>query len=119
MLDVIPKWKTKKKILEELQNEYNMGKINERYFRKLVENFNKEYQEHLTDEYFIAHSHKGYKITKDHELMKQTDKDLTKRALNMLWKVSQRKRARGEDNNMYWEDVINDIKEQQKSPSVN
>lgn len=114
MLDVIGNWKTKSAILKQLKRDYDY-ELDERSFRKMVENFNKEYRAHLTDGWYIVHSNRGYKITKDHDEIIQSDKDLTKRALNMLYKVGRTKKARGEDANLYFEEII----EQIKSPSTN
>jgi hypothetical protein len=94
MLDVIGSWKTKSAILKQLKRDYDY-ELDERMFRKMVENFNKEYRAHLTDGWYIAHSNRGYKITKDH--------------------VGRTKKARGEDCNLYFEEII----EQIKSPSTN
>jgi hypothetical protein len=108
MFDVIGNWKTKDKILDELKNKYDI-EIDERYFRKCVENFNKEFRSHNTDGYVIVHSPKGYKITKSTDEMLKSDEDLYKRAMKMLVIVSRNKRTRGENMNLFMHEIIKQI----------
>lgn len=115
MLDTINTWKTKDKILKELKEKYDI-EINERYFRKCVENFNKEFRSHLSD-YVIVHGVKGYKITKNNDEMLDSDSDLYKRAIKMLTIVSRNKRARGENMNLFMHDIIKQIKKTGKKAS--
>lgn len=99
MLNLIDltEWKNKKTIL----NEYKAQeiKMDERTFRKMVENHNKRYFSHSESD-FIAHGRKGYLRTKDAEIIRKSIEDGKKRALNLLWKYSQTKKALGEKDNL-------------------
>ena len=93
----LDEWKTKKEILKEYKDlEIEMD---ERAFRKLVENHNKRFFSH-SEECFIAHGRKGYLMTKDPEIIRKSIEDGKKRALNLLWKYSRTKRALGENDNL-------------------
>lgn len=96
LLDLIGNWKKKKDILKEA-NEYFTSDDPDREWRKYVENWNREYEAHLTNGYYIAHSNKGYKITQDREAIKQSLMDNHKRSINMLAKESRTLKAMGED----------------------
>lgn len=86
-------WKTKKQILQELkEHEIDMD---ERAWRKFVEQFNKRYCNDLSDEY-IVHGTNGYKLTKDRKEIAASCQDLRKRALNMLKKVSRTNKSMAE-----------------------
>jgi uncharacterized SAM-dependent methyltransferase len=90
-------WVTKKEIIEKA---YNDGiKLHERVWRKFVEDYNKQYWRHEVDT-FIVHSSKGYKLTSDKEEIKASIQDGKKRALNLLWKYSQTRKALGEVDNI-------------------
>lgn len=87
MIDLIElnEWKTKKEILTQLKN---VGvNLNEREWRRYVERYNKQFCLGVNEDY-IAHSSKGYKLTKDKEEIKQSVRDYRARALNMLKKTS-------------------------------
>jgi len=109
MLDIIPTWKTIDNIINELNTKYDYS-VNERLLRKTFENYNEEYNAHLTNGYNIAHGCKGYKITKDYEEMQKSDKDLYKRSMKMLARVSHNKRTRGEDMHLFKLELVQDIK---------
>lgn len=76
--------------------------ISERKFRKLVEKNNNDYAEGKSD-YYIAHSLKGYKKTKDKQEIISSTKDLKKRAMNELVKVSKTMKRLGIENNLYYD----------------
>ena len=90
-------WRTKADILNSLNKDGIT--MDERTFRKRVENQNKLYIEHLSP-YFIAHSSKGYKKTTNREEIVLSVKDNRKRALNMLMKESKTLKTLGENENM-------------------
>lgn len=87
MIDLIniSDWTTKKEIL--LQLAEKGIKPNERQWRLYVEWYNKQFCLGVFDDY-IAHSSKGYKLTKDKLEIAQSVKDYRNRALNMLKKTS-------------------------------
>ena len=99
MIDYIDlsEWKKKKEIIEEA--EAKGITIDERAWRKYVENYNKKYIAHEQVD-FIVHSNKGYKLTSDKQEIIKSLKDNRKRSLNMLWKESQALRAMGEKDNL-------------------
>lgn len=98
ILDFINKdWQTKSEILSKMAKKGFY--LDERTFRKRIENQNKCYMEHLSP-YFIAHSSKGYKKTTNREEIVLSAKDNRKRALNMLMKESKTLKALGENANM-------------------
>ena len=90
-------WKTKKVILQELENQGFT--VDERHLRKMIEKHNLRFFEHHEDEY-IAHGSKGYMKTKDNGIIERSVEDGKKRALNLLWKYSRVKRALGEKDNL-------------------
>lgn len=93
-------WKKKKTIIKELQV---MGiEFDERKIRKDIEKHNILYCQGINEDYII-HSPKGYKRTKDREEIMISLNDYKKRALNMLWKCSQTKRALNEHDNLKME----------------
>ena len=96
----LTEWKTKKVILNELKEQDI--KVDERMFRKMVENHNKRFFSH-SEECFIAHGRKGYLMTKDPDIILKSIEDGKKRALNLLWKYSRTKRALGEKDNLRFE----------------
>lgn len=89
-------WKTKTQILKELRE--NGVKFNERQWRLYVERHNKMYSGGFVEDY-IVHGSKGYKLTNDREEIKAALCDYEKRALNMLKKVSEGKKAIAEHMN--------------------
>ena len=97
------KWKKKKEILSELKSQGIV--LNERKFRKYVENNNRMYGDGVSD-YYIAHSSKGYKITFDWEEVELSIKDKRKRALTMLAECSKCERQFQKRNNLRMEDLI-------------
>ncbi len=109
--DLIGNWKTKKNILKELANDYDIH-IDERMWRLTVNNFNLEACYHLTDGYYIAHSERGYKLTKSYEEMKKSLKDNHKRAIKMLVEEARLLRSMNED--LHYQDMANEIDEQIK-----
>lgn len=90
-------WKTKTKIITELKEQG--VKINERTWRLFVERNNKAYCNEET-EFYIVHGKKGYKATKNEDEIIASINDLHSRALNMLWKQSQAKKALGIKDNL-------------------
>lgn len=89
-------WKTKKEINKELE-QYGI-QINERAFRKSLEKHNELYFAHKKD-FYIAHSSKGYKITKDTEEIRNSLKDNFKRGIDQLQKYHKGIKALGENAN--------------------
>ena len=89
-------WKKKKDILKELKA--NGVFIHERMWRKTVEKHNNLYFEHKTD-YFLAHSNKGYKLTKDEQEIRESAKDFRKRGIDQLMKSSKTLKALNENAN--------------------
>lgn len=90
-------WKTKKEIIAKAKGDGL--KIDEREWRKFVERHNKLYWAHDVDE-FIVHGRKGYKLTSDKDEINASIQDSKKRALNLLWKYSQTRKALGEVDNI-------------------
>lgn len=96
----LDEWKTKKEILKEYKDLD--VQMDERAFRKLVENHNKRFFSH-SENTFVAHGRKGYLMTKDAEIIRKSIEDGKKRALNLLWKYSRTKKALGEKDNLRFE----------------
>lgn len=93
-------WKKKKQIIKELEAK---GEItDERVIRLHIEKHNILYCQGVNEDYII-HSNKGYKKTKDREEILASLNDYRKRALNMLWKCSQTKKAMNEKDNLRFE----------------
>ncbi len=90
-------WSTKKEILARAKQDGIT--LHERKWRFFVEDYNKKYWRHEVDTY-IVHSGKGYKLTSDKEEIKASIQDGKKRALNLLWKYSQTRKALGEADNI-------------------
>ena len=98
----LTEWKKKKQILKELkQNDINLS---EREWRKFVERNNRNYAAGITDKY-IVHGCRGYKLTKDTKEIQEALKDYEKRALNMLKKVSDGRKAVAEHMNIKLEEI--------------
>lgn len=95
-------WKKKHEILKELKA--NGVYLNERSFRKIVENHNKLFCEHKVD-YYIVHSGKGYKLTQNREEIVDTAKDFRKRAVNQFNKARDVIKAMNENDNYNFEIV--------------
>ena len=93
-------WKKKHEILKELKE--NGVYLNERTFRKTVENHNKLFCEHKVD-YYIVHSAKGYKLTQDREEIVNTAIDFRKRAINQFNKARDVIKAMNENDNYNFE----------------
>lgn len=89
-------WKTKKQINEELR-VYSV-QLNERTFRKNVENHNELYFAH-EKEFYVAHGSKGYKMTKDTEEIRNSLRDSLKRGIDQLSKYHKGIKALGENAN--------------------
>lgn len=94
----LDKWKTKEQIKKEVSKVLPNVKLNERLFRKNVEEHNRLYVEHIKDT-FVAHSSKGYKITKDYEEIKASIYDNKIRAMDQLVKYYRGMKALGENLN--------------------
>lgn len=92
----LKEWKTKKQINEELR-VYSV-QLNERTFRKNVENHNELYFAH-EKEFYVAHGSKGYKTTKDTEEIRESLRDSLKRGLDQLSKYHKGIKALGENAN--------------------
>lgn len=90
-------WKTKKEIIAELKEQG--VKMDERKWRLFVEKNNKAYCNEETD-FYIVHGKKGYKATTNEDEIIESINDLHSRALNMLWKQSQAKKALGIKDNL-------------------
>lgn len=93
-------WKTKGQIIKELQKQG--VKTDERTLRQNIERHNILYCQGVVAEY-IVHSSKGYKKTSNKEEILSSINDLQKRALNMLWKVSETKKSMREHDNLKFE----------------
>ena len=91
-------WKTKGQISKELSLAMPGLTLNERTFRKNVEDHNKLFTEHLKDT-FVAHSKKGYKLTTDYKEIKESIEDNKVRAMDQLVKYYKGKKALGENLN--------------------
>ena len=89
-------WKTKKQIEEELR-EQGVA-ISERFFRLQVERHNEMYFAHIKDDY-VAHSPRGYKLTKDRDEIAKSIEDTKKRGLDQLVKYHKCLKALGENSN--------------------
>lgn len=109
--DLIGNWKTKKNILKELAYDYDIH-IDERMWRLMVNNFNLEACYKLTDGYYIAHSEKGYKLTKCFDEMRKSLKDNHKRAIKML--VEEKRVLRSMNEDLHYQEMANEIEEQIK-----
>lgn len=92
----LTEWKTKKQIKNELKT-YGIT-LNERCFRKQVENHNKLYASHQKDS-FVVHGEKGYKMTNDTEEIRRSLRDNLKRGLDQLSKYHKGIKALGENAN--------------------
>lgn len=69
-------------------------KMNERGFRKWVEEWNRKYCDQIVDVY-IAHGPYGYKVTADVDEIKASVADLKRRALDMMKKYGDTRKALG------------------------
>lgn len=92
----LSEWKTKQQIKDELKI-YNV-QINEREFRRQVEKHNELFIAHQK-EFYIAHSSKGYKMTKDTEEIRESLRDSLKRGIDQLSKYHKGIKALGENAN--------------------
>lgn len=92
----LTEWKTRKQIDEELKN-INI-KLNERSFRQKIEEYNELFFLHRKDTY-MAHSSKGYKLTKDETEIRDSIKDNFTRGIDQLQKYHKGMRALGENAN--------------------
>lgn len=90
-------WKTKKQINKELNDNYGV-KLNEREFRKKVEEHNEMYFAHQNS-FYVAHSNKGYKMTQDAEEIRKSLRDSFKRGVDQLSKYHKGIKALGENAN--------------------
>lgn len=81
----LSEWKTRKIILKELKS--NGISMSGRSWRSFVERYNKQFINE-DNEYFIAHSSKGYKLTNELEEIISSAKELKKRAVDMNKKCS-------------------------------
>ena len=90
-------WKKKPQILKELK--VSGIYMSERKFRRMVEDNNKLYAEHVT-KYFVAHSYKGYIATNDRNIIIDSLLNNQKRAKTMFISASKTLKALGENNNM-------------------
>ena len=100
-------WKTKKQILKELKS--NGVFLNERIFRKTVENYNKLYFEHQVD-FYMCHSHKGYKLTNNEDEIRATAKDFRKRGIDQIVKASKTLKALNENANFRLEIIDGELR---------
>ena len=92
----LTEWKTKKQINEELR-VYSV-QLNERTFRRNVEEHNDLYFAH-EKQFYVAHSSKGYKLTKDTEEIRKSLRDSLKRGIDQLSKYHKGIKALGENAN--------------------
>lgn len=99
----ITDWKTKRELLEQLR--INGIKISDRKWYLFLEKHNLRYCDGLEKE-FIAHSkRKGYKLTTNFELIRESWRDFEKTAKNLLWKASRYKKAYAEHKNISMEEL--------------
>lgn len=111
--DLIGNWKTKKNILKELASDYDIHLDKDgREWRLFVNNFNLEACYHLTDGYYIAHSNRGYKLTKCFDEMKKSLNDNYKRSIKMLTERAMILRSMNED--LHYQDMADEIEEEIK-----
>lgn len=89
-------WRKKKDILKELKEQGVY--IDERSFGKIVEKHNSLYFEHKVD-YYMAHSSKGYKLTKNEDEIRNSALDYKNRGLDQLAKASKTLKALNENAN--------------------
>ena len=106
-------WKTKEQILKELKKDGLS--LDERKFRKIVEQHNEIYMQHFTDK-FIAHGPKGYKVTTDEKEIKMSAGDYMARAVDQFTKYHKIKKALGENANFNFQIkdgilILSEIKE--------
>lgn len=92
----LKEWRTKKQINKELR-VFGV-QLNERTFRKSVENHNELYFAH-EKKFYVAHGSKGYKMTKDTEEIRESLRDSLKRGLDQLSKYHKGIKALGENAN--------------------
>ena len=80
-------WKKQKEILYELHIEWGIN-ITSREWRTFVEKHNKKFADGESD-FYITHSSKGFKATREYAEAKMARNDYVKRALNMLNKAKE------------------------------
>lgn len=90
-------WKKQKNILLELHREYGIN-ITAREWRIAVEKWNKKFASGEVD-FYITHSNKGFKATRDYEEARLGRDDYLKRAFNMLKKARSCDKAFGQLKN--------------------
>ena len=99
----LDEWKTKRQILQELKE--NGVIVGNRKWYLFIEKHNLRYCDGL-ENIFMAHSkRRGYILTNDYELIRNSWCDFEKTAKNLLWKVSRYKKAYAEHNNMTIEEL--------------
>lgn len=91
-------WKKKEQIVKYL-TFMTQEEVNERAFRKFVADFNENYYSGET-ELFIAHSSKGYLLTADKDIIVNSLQDDYKRAMKMLKRYYQCKKAIAEKSQL-------------------
>lgn len=89
--ETLKDWITYSNLKERIFNEYNIS-YPRRSWNKYIEVKNQAFCDGENDMY-IAHSNKGYKITKDREEIEASIKHLDTMAKNMLKKESNAKKA--------------------------
>lgn len=85
-------WSTRAQIIKRLRDSGN--RMNERSFRYWVEDWNQRYCDQEVDIY-VAHGPNGYKVTQDIGEIKASVADLKCRAMDMLKKYSETRKALG------------------------
>ncbi|MFA5407990.1 MAG: hypothetical protein WC343_04385 [Bacilli bacterium] len=115
--DLIGNWKTKKYLIKELANDYEIYLDEDgREWRLFVNNFNLEACYKLTDGFYIAHSCRGYKLTNSYEEVKKSLKDNHKRCMKMLVEEARVLRSMNED--LHYQEMADEIDEQIKKSNA-
>ena len=105
--DYLQEWRTKKDILAFLMSdECGMRtRIGERTLRNYFEEVNERYKNHEID-YFIAHSNKGYRISRNKREIRHSGFDNIRQGANLINKGKSTLRAVGENENMDMLDML-------------
>ena len=100
-------WRTKKEILAFLDSdECGMRtRIGERALRNYFEELNEKYQNHEID-FYIAHSNKGYRISRNKREIRHSGFDNIRQGANLINKGKSTLRAVGENENMDMLDML-------------
>ena len=105
--DYLQEWRTKKEILAFLDSD-DCGmrtRIGERALRNYFEEVNERYKDHAID-FYIAHSNKGYRISRNKREIRHSGFDNIKQGANLINKGKSTLRAIGENENMDMLDML-------------